>query len=268
MAQTEGAMAESHVGLQWAEVKPGRFVATVTVDNQAKLNTMNSKSLDALADTIDALDQRAGLVAMVLTGAGDRAFIGGASIDEMAGLDGPSARAFIGRIHRCCDSLRSLPVPVIARIKGYALGAGLEIAAACDIRVAAVGAVFGMPEVKVGIPSVVEAALLPSLIGWGRTREMLLFGETVDAERAAAWGLVERLVPADQLDAAIDHYVTALLAAGPEAVRSQKRLIRAWEDLPVSQAVAIGIDAFAQSWGTDEPRERMAAFLAGKRTKR
>ncbi len=251
-----------------AQVRPGAVVATVTVDNQAKLNTMDSRLLDGLADAADGLAQQDGLVAMVLTGAGDRAFIGGASLDEMSQLDGPAARAFILRIHRVCGSLRDLPVPVIARIRGYALGAGLEIAAACDVRVAAEGALFGMPEVKVGIPSVVEAALLPSLIGWGRTREMLLFGETIDAERAAAWGLIERLVPADRLDEAVAGYVASLLAAGPEAVRSQKRLIRAWEDLPVSRAVAIGVDAFAASWGTPEPRERMAAFLAAKRARR
>ena len=91
----------------------------------------------------------------------------------------------------------SLPVPVIARINGYALGAGLEVAAACDLRVASSNAVFGMPEVKVGIPSVVEAALLPGLIGWGRTRELLLFGENIDAATALAWGLVEQVVAPD-----------------------------------------------------------------------
>ncbi len=251
-----------------AEPRAGAVVATVAVDNQAKLNTMDSQLLDQLADAAEALARQPGLVAMILTGAGERAFIGGASLDEMAGLDGPSARAFILRIHRVCDALRHLPVPVIARIRGYALGAGLEIAAACDLRVAAEGSLFGMPEVKVGIPSVVEAALLPMLIGWGRTRELLLFGETIDAVRAASWGLVERLVPEAALDETVAGYVDALLAAGPEAVRSQKRLIRAWEDLPVSQAVAIGVDAFEASWGTDEPRERMAAFLAAKRARR
>src|SRR5256885_16794912 len=94
--------------------------------------------------------------------------------------------------------------PVIARVNGYALGAGLEVAAACDLRIASSNAVFGMPEVKVGIPSVVEAALLPGLIGWGRTRELLLFGENINAETALALGLVEQGVAPDPLHAAID----------------------------------------------------------------
>ncbi len=249
------------------EAAPGKLVATITLDHRAKLNTLTSALLASMAEAVEALGRQEGLIAAVLTGAGTRAFIGGASIDEMATLDGPAARVFIGRIHHCCEALRRLPVPVIARIQGYALGAGLEIAAACDVRVAAQGSWFGMPEVKVGIPSVVEAALLPMLIGWGRTREMLLFGELVDAERAASWGLVERLVPAAELDTAVAGFVAALLTAGPEAVRRQKRLIRAWEELPVSAAVAAGVDAFERAWDTDEPRTRLAAFLAAKRSR-
>ena len=115
---------------------------------------------------------------------------------------------------------------MIARVNGYALGAGLEVAAACDLRIASSNAVFGMPEVKVGIPSVVEAALLPGLIGWGRTRELLLFGENIDAATALAWGLVEQVVAPDALDAAVEARLASLLGAGPQAVRLQKKLIR------------------------------------------
>jgi enoyl-CoA hydratase len=257
--------AEIRVDL--AERKPGRIVATVTIDNASKLNTLTSPLMALFVEAMEDLAQRDELSAVVLTGAGERAFIGGANIDEMAELDADTAREFITRVHRCCHVLRHCPAPVIARIQGYTLGAGLEIAAACDVRVAAEGAVFGMPEVKVGIPSVVEAALLPMLIGWGRTRELLLFGENITAETAAAWGLVERLVPTAGLDAAVGIYLDSLMAAGPEAVRNQKTLIRAWEELPVSRAIAAGVDAFAASWDTDEPRATMAAFLAGRRKK-
>ncbi|WP_158743244.1 enoyl-CoA hydratase [Acidisphaera sp. L21] len=250
-----------------AERRPGRIVATITIDNAAKLNTLTSPLMDLFAEAMEDLAQREELAAVVLTGAGERAFIGGANIDEMAELDADTAREFITRVHRCCSMLRHCPAPVIARIQGYTLGAGLEMAAACDVRVAAQGAVFGMPEVKIGIPSVVEAALLPTLIGWGRTREMLLFGENITAETAAAWGLVERLVPAADLDAAVGSYLDSLMAAGPEAVRNQKTLIRAWEELPMSRAIAAGVDAFAASWDTDEPRATMATFLAARRKK-
>ena len=137
----------------------------------------------------------------ILSGAGGRAFVGGADIAEIAGLDRPGARRFITLVHRCCDAFRRLPVPVIARIDGFALGAGLELAAACDLRVASEDSVFGMPEVRIGIPSVVEAALLPRLIGIGHARRLLLTGETIGAADALAWGLVDAVAPSAGLDA-------------------------------------------------------------------
>ena len=176
--------------------------------------------------TVEALAPRADLRALVLAGAGDKAFIGGASIPEMAALDRDSARDFITLVHRTCDCLRRLPVPVIARIDGYALGAGLEVAVSCDLRIASTRAKFGMPEVKVGIPSVVEAALIPRLIGYGRARELLMLGEIIDADTALRWGLVERVVAPEALDAEVEKVVSALLAAGPQAIRRQKALMQ------------------------------------------
>ncbi len=172
--------------------RPQGVVANVTIDNAAKLNTLGSQLMIEFVERVEALGGNDDLRAVVLTGAGDKAFIGGADIFEMARLDAASAEGFITLVHRSCDCLRALPVPVIARLNGYALGAGLEVAAACDLRVAASNAVFGMPEVKVGIPSVVEAALLPGLIGWGRTRELLLFGENIDARDGARLGAGRR----------------------------------------------------------------------------
>lgn len=243
------------------QVEVGGGIARVIIDNERKLNTLNSGLMERLAVELEALAAQDGLRAVVLASAGPRAFIGGADIAEMSGLDPMTARAFITRIHRCCDALRRLPVPVIARIQGYAFGAGLEIAAACDLRIAADTALFGMPEVKLGIPSVVEAALLPSLVGWGRARQILLLGETFTAAEAERWGFVERVVPGGELDAAIEAWLAALLQAGPRAIRLQKRLIGAWEDLPLRAAVQAGVDAFAEAWRTDEPRQAMRAFL-------
>jgi enoyl-CoA hydratase/carnithine racemase len=201
---------------------------------------------------------------VVLAGADGRPFVGGADIREMAALrDGDAARAFIELVHGCCRAVRDCPVPVIARIEGYALGAGLELAAACDLRIAAADARFGMPEVRVGIPSVVEAALLPGLIGWGRTRRLLLLGETIGAAEALEWGLVERVVPAGaaELDAAVEEWLGLLDEAGPLALRAQKALTREWENLPTDRAVAAGVEAFARSWRSDEPERMMRRFL-------
>lgn len=247
------------------ETRRDGVIARVTIDNAAKLNTLGSALMTAFVDALAVLQSRDDLRAVVLTGAGDKAFIGGADIYEMTQLDAAGARAFITLVHRSCAALRDLPVPVIARLNGYALGAGLEVAAACDLRVASRTAVFGMPEVKVGIPSVVEAALLPGLIGWGRTRELLLFGENIDAATALSWGLVEDVVAPEALDGAIERRLDALLACGPQAVRLQKQLIRRWEDLTLSQAVAAGIETFTQAYATDEPARMMAAFTTRRR---
>ena len=149
------------------EERPGGVIARITIDNQGKLNTLNSGLMAYFVEALRALAGNERLRAVVLTGAGERAFIGGADIEEMAKLDPGRARAFITRVHECCHALRLLAAPVLARISGFALGAGMEIAAACDLRIASASARFGMPEVKLGIPSVVEAALLPMLIGWG-----------------------------------------------------------------------------------------------------
>ena len=240
-------------------------VATVTVDNPAKLNVLDPAGIAALERTFLDLAVDDALRAVILRGAGDRAFIGGADIRAMAGLDPESARTFITGLHRACDAIRKVPVPVIARIEGYALGAGLEIAASCDLRIAAGNARFGMPEVKVGIPSVIEAALLPRLVGWGRARWLLYTGQMIGAEEAERWGLVERVVPSADLDATEASCVAAILAAGPRAIRLQKRLIREWEGLRLSDAIACGIATFAEAYASSEPIERMTAFL-GKKT--
>jgi enoyl-CoA hydratase len=239
-------------------------VAFFTVDNRAKLNTLDRALMEQFIAAVEELGAREDLRVLVVAGAGDKAFIGGASIPEMAALDKDSARDFITLVHRTCDCLRRLPVPVIAAIDGYALGAGLELAVSCDLRVASTRAKFGMPEVKVGLPSVVEAALIPRLIGGARARELVLLGEIVDAEIALRWGLVERVVAPERLAAEVEAVLSALLAAGPQALRRQKALMRAWEQLPADAAIEAGIDAFVRAYGTDEPRRMLGAFLRRK----
>jgi enoyl-CoA hydratase len=258
------AMSEATIRVE-TEARPAGLIATVTVDNPARLNALNTPLLEALAAALHDLARHDDLRAVVLTGAGDKAFIGGADINEMAALqNGHDARAFITRVHDCCHAIRAVPVPTIARINGYTFGAGLEIAAACDLRLAVSTARFGMPEVRLGIPSVVEAALLPMLVGWGRTRQMLLLGETFSADEAAEWRLVERVVPPADLHHAVSQWLDQVLASPPGAIRRQKQLIRAWEDLPLRAAVAAGIDSFAGAFATDEPSRAMTAFLAAQ----
>lgn len=245
------------------------IVAYLTIDDGRGLNVMSSAAVGALVEALLALADNQALRAVVVSGAGHRAFSVGADIKEMAAIETPEqAKALITRLHRCCEAIRNLPVPVIARIHGFCFGAGLEIAAACDVRIASQAATFGMQEVKIGIPSVIEAALLPTLIGWGRTREILYLGETFTAADALAWRLVEHVVPGSSLDQAVEAWIGKLLTSAPRAVRLQKRLIREWEDLPLAAAIAAGIDAFAAAYATDEPRTAMREFLAAQKARK
>jgi enoyl-CoA hydratase len=201
---------------------------------------------------------------VVLTGAGERAFIGGADLNELGALCADSARLYITHLHQACKAIRHCPVPVIGRINGFALGAGLEVAASCDMRAAADSAQFGMPEVQMGLPSVIEAALLPGLIGWGRTREMLLTGARYSAADALAMHLVQKTAPAADLDAALEPWIAGICRATPEAVRSQKALINRWQRVSLDEAIYAGIDALADAYRTGEPQAAITAFFAAK----
>ena len=261
-------MAGVHkVDISW-DRRPGGTVAHVVYDNARKLNAVNPPALLDLTEAFLGLAREDDLRCVVFSGAGGRAFIGGADINHMTTMKHPEdGRRFLTQIHKLCQAIRDVPVPVICKAEGYTLGAGLEVAVSCDIRIAADTAWFGMPEVKVGLPSVVEAALLPRLIGWGRTSWMLLTAENIDAATAERWGMVEQMVPAAKLDAAIVRCVDSIVEATPLAVRAQKRLMRRWERLPLDEAVQAGIDAMAQSVADGEHLERMTAFINRKRMK-
>lgn len=240
-------------------------LARVTVHNPTRLNVLDSDLIRQLLTAFRTLGGERDLRCAVLTGSGSRAFIGGADLRELVELTPETTHRFISRLHMACAAIRRLPVPVIARIRGYCLGAGVEVAASCDLRVASENATFGMPEVKVGIPSVIEAALLPRLIGAGRTRELVYTGEPITAVEAERWGLVERAVPDGDLDAAVRRRVDAIAAAGPEAIRLQKALAQRWDTLPLDHAIQVGVRSFTTAYHTDEPQRYMRAFLDRKR---
>lgn len=237
-------------------------VAYVTVNNPGERNALGKEGKEALIAAFRELARDEALRVAVLTGAGDRSFIAGAHIKQMAEADVSEAEDISTRTHLACDAIRTLPVPVIARVNGYCLGAGMELAASCDMRVGTDTAKFGMPEVKFGIPSGMEACLLPGLIGWGKTRELVYTGELIDAHEAHRCGFLDRLVATGELDAAVDKWVSAILAAGPRAIRLQKRLIHDWERMALSDAVKQGIAAMVEARATDEPQRLMRAFAA------
>ena len=233
--------------------------AWVTLD-RPPLNLFTPDLITALREAFDALARDAGVGAAVLTGAG-RAFTAGMQVQVLRDLTPASAKSLITSLHEAIHAVHEAPFPTIAMVNGPCLGAGFELAMACDIRTAADGALLGLPEVKVGVPSVIEAALLPALVGPGRAAEILLTGEPVGAPQAFDWGLVNRVAPPDKLEAATVEIVERILACAPRAIRLQKELIVRWRNADLSSAIRFGINAFAQSYATDEPREATLAFL-------
>jgi len=240
----------------------GERVARVSVSRPEKLNALDSELMNALVAEFNLLADDAALRVVILAGAGDKAWIGGADIREMAALSSPRvAGVFIHRLHSCMLAVRDLPVPVIAAVDGFCLGGGMELAAACDTRIASTAAKFGMPEVQVGLPSVIEASLLPILMGRGRAARLMLTGEVIDAAKAAEWSFVEEVAAPEDFDGAVMAVVADICRAGPEAVRLQKQLLRYWEHVPPDTGAEESIETFSSAFETDEPAERLGRFV-------
>jgi enoyl-CoA hydratase len=246
----------------------GEGIATLTISGAGSLNILGTPVIADLTKAVETLSSNVDVRVLILRGTGDKGFIGGADINEMAGLTRESGEQFISALRGLCDGLRHFPVPVIARMPGWSLGGGLEVAMACDIRIASDVAQFGMPEVKVGIPSVIHAALMPRLIGNARASWMLLTGEIVNAAEALSWGLVSKVVPATTLDEEIDRVAKLLAGCGPTVIRQQKRLLREWEDQPLDTSIANSIAEFGGAFNTGEPQRFMNEFLERKRSAR
>ena len=250
-----------------------RGVATLSIRGRHRLNIIGSAAIADATRDLQLLSARDDVRVLILRGPAD-SFIGGADIDEMAALDHEGAIRFIEGLRGLCEAVRRFPRPVIARLAGWCLGGGLEIAAACDLRVAATDARFGMPEVLVGIPSVIHAALLPRLIGQSRATWLLTTGEAIDAARAEQWGLVHVVAGEGHdhrgasLDRAVNRLAGRLAGLGPAVLAQQKRLMRSWEDQPVDESIRLSVAEFAAAFDTGEPRRFMGEFLARRRSAR
>src|SRR5216684_517583 len=228
------------------------------------LNLLEPGLIHAVRATFDALAADRVTRVAILTGGG-HAFTAGMDVRVLRDLDTARAKDLITALHAAIDAVHQAPFPVIAAVNGPCLGAGFELALACDLRVVVAGASLGLPEVRVGVPSVIQAALLPPLVGPGRAAEMLLTGAPITAATALDWGLVNRVVPDDRLRPAAEELAAAILAAGPEAIRLQKELMVRWRESDLPTAVRHGINAFATAYATDEPLEGMSAYLEKRR---
>ncbi len=237
-------------------------IALVTIDNPP-MNALSGALLEELEAEIEVLDADDGIRAIVLRGAGERAFVAGADIKEFPSLresatEGGSARG-IQRVGHRMDAART---PFVAAIRGFCLGGGLELAMCCDVRVCADDARLGQPEIKLGlIPGGGGTQRLPRLVGQGRAMFLNLTGEFVDAGTAYAWGLVEKVVPADELEDAALEIAGQIAAQSPHAVAVLRELARTTRDLPLEEGLRHEADGFVRCLGSEDGAEGVAAFI-------
>lgn len=242
-------------------------VATVSIENAGSLNILSTPVINGLLEALAWVEKNSDVRVVIMRGHGDKAFVGGADIKEMAALDHQSASVFIDTLRQLCEAVRVLRMPVVARIPGWTLGGGLEFALCCDLRIASAAAKLGMPEVKVGIPSVIHASLMPRLIGKSRATWLLLTGEIIDAQQGLSWGLLDKVVALDTLDAEVNRVADGLAMLGPKVLAQQKRMMREWEDETIETSIRNSIGEFAAAFQTGEPQHYMGTFLKEKAQK-
>ena len=236
--------------------------ALVTIDNPP-MNALSTALLEELEAQLDALDGDDGVRAIVLRGAGEKAFVAGADIKEFPSLresagEGGSARGIQKLGHRM-DAART---PFVAAIRGFCLGGGLELAMCCDIRICADDATLGQPEIKLGlIPGGGGTQRLPRLVGQGRAMFLNLTGDFVDADTAYRWGLVERVVPVAELEETAVAIAGRIAAQSPHAVAVLRELARTTRDLPLGEGLRREADGFVRCLRSEDGAEGVAAFI-------
>jgi len=241
-------------------------VARITINRPNRLNALNRATLMELQRAVAQAQAGPGVRALILTGAGDRAFAAGADIGELAELDGLGAREYSRLGQDLFRQLELLSIPVIAAINGYTLGGGLELAMACTLRIAAEQAKLGLPEVKLGVlPGFGGTQRLPRLIPAGIALEMMLTGEPVTASEALRYGLVSRVVPAAELAAAADQLAQRIAANAPLAVGFCLEAVRRGSEIGLDAAMGLESNLFALACTTQDMKEGTRAFLE-KRT--
>jgi enoyl-CoA hydratase len=236
-------------------------IATITVNRPDKRNALSATVRRELLEALDALREDDEARVVVITGAGDKAFIAGADIAEFAERTPVQQRAVMNE-RRIFDAVAEFPKPVIAMINGFALGGGCELALACDIRVAARSAKLGQPEIKLGIiPGGGGTQRLPRLIGVGNSMRLILTGEVINAEEAARLGLIDLIVEDADLLTRTMEIAKAMAAHSPLTLRLAKSAVRASEEMPLAAGLAFERELFITAFGSNDKREGVAAFL-------
>jgi enoyl-CoA hydratase len=237
-------------------------VATMTINRPEVRNALNGRAMEDLRSAALVIKHDADLRCLIITGAGDRAFVAGADIRELAGLGPVEARQFALRGQHVLDLIETMGKPVIAAVNGYALGGGCELAMACTLRIAADTASFGLPETTLGmIPGYAGTQRLARLVGKGRALDLLLTGRRIDAHEALQIGLVNRVVPAGSLLSEARALAGRLAGNAPVAMRLAIEAINRGLDLPLSDGALLEAALFGLAFSTEDMREGVAAFL-------
>ena len=237
-------------------------VRRITINRPDKLNALNFDTIGELRQAFAEAEADAGVRAIVLTGAGSKAFVAGADIAEMNGLSPTQGRDFSRHGQKLMQQIEECGKPVIAMLNGFALGGGMELAMACHLRLASESAKLGQPEINLGlIPGFGGTQRLLRLAGRGPALELCLLGQPIDAARALALNLVTRVVPADQLEAETDKLAEQLAAAAPQALRAMIGAIVQAGEAPLSAALDYESQAFAVTFSTDDMKEGTSAFM-------
>ncbi len=237
-------------------------VTTITINRPKVLNALNAQTLDELGRALVDLQSDPAIRALIITGAGDRAFVAGADINELAQQSPVSGREMARRGQQVFDRIEQLGRPVVAAINGYALGGGCELAMACTLRIAADTARLGQPEINLGLlPGYAGTQRLPRLVGQGRALELLLTGTPITAAEAERIGLVNRVVPAADLLTEARKLASALAGQAPIAVRYIMDAVQAGAQMPFADACLYEATLFGLAAATDDMREGTRAFL-------
>ena len=237
-------------------------IATITFNNPQALNALTLETFAGLETLFDDLETDAEVRVIILTGAGDKAFVAGGDISHLASLDADGARQFALLAQRVIDRIETFPKPVIAAINGYCLGGGNELAMGCDLRIAADSAKFGQPEVKLGIiPGFAGTQRLSRLIGKGRAKEMIFTGEMIDADQACRIGLVNRVVAKDCLMEEAKALARQMCDKSASAISLSKEAIDNGLEMDFARAARYEADLFALSFTTVDCKEGISAFL-------
>ena len=237
-------------------------VAILTINRPDKLNALNQQVRDEMLEALNQLETDDSVGAIVITGAGEKSFIAGADIGEFAGRS-PMDQRHAMRWPRIFDAMATYPKPVIAMINGFCLGGGCELAMSCDMRIASEKAKFGQPEIKLGlIPGGGGSQRLPRLVGMGHAMRLILSGDMIGAAEAKEIGLVEMVVPAEELRAKTLELAQRIAGMSPVTLKVAKEALRASEKLPIEDGLTYERDLFCLCFSTEDKKEGVEAFLA------